>query len=72
MTDTRKAMEQALKEYLRREMPAGTIIGDPDWWAAKITRAISLTQGVETDTTRLEFMQFYSAQVWLGKQASNG
>lgn len=46
-SDTQKAMEQALKEYLRREMPAGTIIGDTDWWAAKITRAISLPQQVE-------------------------
>lgn len=68
-SDTRKAMEQALKEYLRREMPAGTIIGDPDWWAAKITRDISLAQGVETDTTRLEFMQFYGAQVCWGNDS---
>lgn len=67
--DTQKAMEQALEEYLRREMPAGTIIGDPDWWAAKITRAISLAQGVETDTTRLEFMQFYGAQVCWGNDS---
>lgn len=54
MTDTRKAIEQALKEYLRREMPAGTIIGDTDWWAAKITRAISLAQQGERQPTFIE------------------
>jgi hypothetical protein len=34
-------LTDALAEYLRREMPAGTVIGDPDWWAARIVRAIS-------------------------------
>ncbi len=33
-----KAMKQALEDYLDREMPAGTIIGDPKWWAPKIAR----------------------------------
>lgn len=27
-------------EWLRREMPPGTVISDPAWWAAKIHRAM--------------------------------
>jgi len=30
-----------LREYLVREMPAGTVIGDPAWWAPRIANAIS-------------------------------
>lgn len=36
-----EAMKQALEDYLSREMPAGTIIGDPKWWAEKIARVAS-------------------------------
>ena len=37
---TKEALKSALKAYLCREMPAGTVIGDPKWWAAKIAAAI--------------------------------
>lgn len=36
----REALKLALEAYLCREMPAGTVIGDPKWWAAKIANAI--------------------------------
>lgn len=32
---------EGLTAYLMREMPAGTVIGDPAWWASKIARALS-------------------------------
>lgn len=35
---------EAFAEWLRREMPAGTVIGDPDWWAPKILRAARLVR----------------------------
>jgi len=35
-----KALKQKLEAYLCREMPAGTVIGDPKWWAPKIAAAI--------------------------------
>ena len=35
-----EALKMALEEYLCREMPAGTIIGDPKWWVSKIANAI--------------------------------
>lgn len=34
------ALKLALDAYLCREMPAGTVIGDPKWWALKIVAAI--------------------------------
>lgn len=27
-----------LIDWLRREMPAGTVIGSPDWWAKRIAK----------------------------------
>ena len=36
----KEALKMALEAYLCREMPAGTVIGDPKWWAAKIANAI--------------------------------
>ena len=36
----KEALKSALEAYLCREMPAGTVIGDPKWWAAKIANAI--------------------------------
>lgn len=33
-------IEQQFSEWLCREMPAGTIIGDPKWWVPKIVRAV--------------------------------
>lgn len=32
---------EALAEWLEREMPAGTVIGDPRWWAGRIVRRLS-------------------------------
>lgn len=32
---------EALGEWLSVEMPAGTIIGDPRWWARHIVRHLS-------------------------------
>lgn len=32
--------EQLLCDYLLREMPSGTVIGDPTWWAQRIAKAI--------------------------------
>ena len=37
---SKEAMKLALEAYLCREMPAGTIIGDPKWWVPKIAMAI--------------------------------
>jgi hypothetical protein len=31
---------EALAEWLAREMPAGTVIGDPKWWADRIARRL--------------------------------
>jgi hypothetical protein len=32
--------EQNFAAWLEREMPAGTVIGDPKWWAPRILRAV--------------------------------
>ena len=40
MTKQTEALKMALETYLCREMPAGTVIGDPKWWAPKIAAAI--------------------------------
>lgn len=36
---------ETLKQWLRREMPAGTVIGDPAWWAPKIINALNQAKG---------------------------
>lgn len=36
MTAPTTAECEELAEWLRREMPAGTVIGNPDWWAKRI------------------------------------
>ena len=38
---SKEAMKLALEDYLSREMPAGTVIGDPKWWAAKIANVMT-------------------------------
>jgi hypothetical protein len=38
-------------EWLRREMPSGTIIEDPDWWAARISRAMLAAPVVKESLT---------------------
>lgn len=30
------SVSEAFADWLRREMPAGTVIGNPDWWARRI------------------------------------
>ena len=40
----REALMERLYEWLRREMPAGTVIDDPDWWAPRIARAMLAAQ----------------------------
>lgn len=40
MTKQIDALKLALEAYLCREMPEGTVIGDPKWWAPKIAAAI--------------------------------
>lgn len=34
-----KEREKNFEEWLIREMPPGTVIGDPKWWAPRILRA---------------------------------
>ncbi len=38
----RELLQQALERYLLKEMPAGTVIGDPVWWSSRIAKAIDL------------------------------
>ena len=33
-------MSESFEQWLSREMPAGTVIGDPLWWAPKIRKAL--------------------------------
>jgi hypothetical protein len=44
------ADERALAEWIAREMPAGTVIGDPAWWAARIARAAHQAAPAEEST----------------------
>jgi hypothetical protein len=43
--------EREFEEWIQREMPAGTVISDPLWWAPRILKAAratpALPQGVE-------------------------
>jgi hypothetical protein len=38
---SKEAMKLALEDYLSREMPEGTVIGDPKWWAGKIANVLA-------------------------------
>lgn len=42
------AKEQGLTEWLVREMPPGTIIGDPKWWAERIAAAFPAALASDT------------------------
>jgi len=33
-------MSESFEQWLSREMPAGTVIGDPLWWAPKMRKAL--------------------------------
>lgn len=37
-------MREALEKWLERELPAGTVIGDPKWWAQRILQAALQSQ----------------------------
>lgn len=37
----RPVVAESFADWLAREMPAGTVIGDPAWWAVKIGRAFA-------------------------------
>ena len=37
---SRAIMQQALEKYLSKEMPAGTEICDPLWWASRIAKEL--------------------------------
>jgi len=41
-----KVMSEQFAEWLKREMPAGTVINDPQWWAPRILKAV-LTASAE-------------------------
>ena len=51
----REALKLALEEYLCREMPAGTVIGDPKFWVPRIATAIkeALEQPAQEPVTML-------------------
>lgn len=34
-------MREALRKFLVQEMPAGTVIGDPEWWVPRIMKALA-------------------------------
>jgi hypothetical protein len=36
-----QSVREAFEAWLEREMPVGTVIGDPKWWAIRILRALS-------------------------------
>ena len=40
-TERRVMDEQFFTEWLCREMPAGTVIGNPKWWVPKILNALN-------------------------------
>ena len=44
---SKEAMKLALEEYLSREMPEGTVIGDPKWWAGKIANVLAKQEQCE-------------------------
>lgn len=67
-SDTRKAMEQALL-YIEQTSKFVPHTHDQDGCDAAVALRSALAQGVETDTTRLEFMQFYGAQVCWGNDS---
>lgn len=59
-----EALKQALEAYLCREMPAGTVIGDPKWWAPKIANVIKevLAQPAQeplSDDSILDIADYY-------------
>jgi len=37
-------IQMILEDYLCREMPEGTIIGNPKWWAAKLANVLAKQQ----------------------------
>jgi hypothetical protein len=35
-----QGLPDLLKDWLKREMPSGTVVGDPEWWAGKIAMVV--------------------------------
>jgi hypothetical protein len=49
-------MSESFEQWLERNMPAGTVIGDPLWWAPKIRKALQSGEPVA--------WQFYQDGEW--------
>lgn len=47
-----KDIEKRLVELLSREMPAGTIIGNPAWWAKRISHLVYYHTGGRSPNTK--------------------
>lgn len=41
---TKNEIQMVLEDYLIREMPEGTIIGNPKWWAEKLANVLAKQQ----------------------------
>jgi len=53
-----EANSQDFAAWLAREMPAGTVIGDPAWWAPKILRAaLAAPVAAQADTTERNLLR---------------
>lgn len=53
-------MREALREFLVREMPAGTVIGDPEWWVPKIMKALAAEPAPLVRLTEDEITEAYN------------
>jgi hypothetical protein len=55
------ARQASFEAWLCREMPEGTVIGDPKWWAPRIARAFARSEtapsGTAKDTARLDYLE---------------
>jgi hypothetical protein len=49
-TPQQAAKAENFADWLKREMPPGTVISDPAWWAPRIHRAVSLDLAPTTST----------------------
>jgi hypothetical protein len=48
--------EAELREWLRANMPGGTVIGNPDWWADRIIRRLTRSAGPQGEVAHREFL----------------
>src|SRR3546814_12364608 len=57
--------EATFAEWLATEMPAGTVIGDPKWWADRIARQYRVRSGV-APAASVDLEQFRDAtEMWM-------